>query len=88
MVSYSSKLDTLFSDLKSRNEEIRNKAASYLKEYVSSMSREIQGDAFISFNNDINRRIYELVHSNDNYEKLCGVIAIGIVKSYLQFVSE
>ncbi|KAG5519204.1 hypothetical protein PMAC_002292 [Pneumocystis sp. 'macacae'] len=33
MASYSSKLDALFSDLKSKNEETRNKAANSLREY-------------------------------------------------------
>ncbi|CCJ30549.1 unnamed protein product [Pneumocystis jirovecii] len=82
MASYSSKLDALFLDLKSKNEETRNKAANSLREYVISTSREIQEDAFVSFNNDINRRIYELVHSNDNYEKLSGVIAIDKLIDY------
>ncbi|KTW30812.1 hypothetical protein T552_00524 [Pneumocystis carinii B80] len=82
MPTYSSKLDKLFSDLKNRNEEIRNKIANDLKEYVVSTSREMQRDAFISFNNDINRRIYELVHSNDSYERLSGVIVIDKLIDY------
>lgn len=82
MSSYSARLDTLFLYLRNKNEEIRNKAACELKEYVVSTSREMQRDAFILFNNDINRKIYELVHSSDNYEKQSGVIVIDKLIDY------
>jgi len=49
---------------------------SYLK--VISVSREISGENFTKFINDVNRRIFALIQSNDNDEKIGGILAIGI----------
>lgn len=43
---------------------------------VKLVSRELNGEAFTKFMNDINRRIFELIHSQDNTEKLGGILLI------------
>ncbi|OLL26279.1 Phosphatidylinositol 3-kinase tor2 [Neolecta irregularis DAH-3] len=58
-----------------RNEDVREKAARDLRDYVSAVSREPSGGV-VTFNNDINRRIFELVQSNDSSERLGGIMAI------------
>lgn len=44
---------------------------------VISISREISGENFTKFINDVNRRIFSLIQSNDNDEKIGGILAIG-----------
>ncbi|EEB07941.2 phosphatidylinositol kinase Tor1 [Schizosaccharomyces japonicus yFS275] len=66
-----------FIDLKSKNEEIQLLAAEKLKEYVTSSTKELSGESLSRFSNDINRRIFELIHSHDSHERLGGIIAIG-----------
>ena len=41
------------------------------------MSRETSGEAFTRFMNDVNRKIFELVHSPNNDDKISGIYAIG-----------
>lgn len=59
-----------------RNEDIRLKSLSELRDFVTSTSREISGELFVKFNNDLNRRIFELVHSSDIGDKIGGIMAI------------
>ena len=47
-----------------------------LQECVISVSREVPGDALVKFFKDINRRIFELLQSNDVDEKLGGIAAL------------
>lgn len=56
---------------------MRTKAASELRDHVAVVSREVLGDGFTKFMNDVNRRIFELVHSQDIGDKLGGIAAIG-----------
>ncbi|ORY05502.1 FAT-domain-containing protein [Neocallimastix californiae] len=69
-------LNKILNDLKSRSEETKYKAANDLKEHVISVSREISGENFTKFINDVNRRIFALIQSNDNDEKIGGILAI------------
>ncbi|EPX74347.1 phosphatidylinositol kinase Tor2 [Schizosaccharomyces octosporus yFS286] len=66
-----------FPGLKSRSEETRNKAANELFDYVVACSRELSGEALIQFNNEVNKYVYKLVHSNDSVDRLAGVTAIN-----------
>ncbi|KAJ3290058.1 phosphatidylinositol kinase- protein kinase tor1 [Borealophlyctis nickersoniae] len=66
----------LLGDLRSRNEEVRLKAAIDLRDHVIAVSREVSGDTLTKFVNDLNRRIFELIHSNDNNDKIGGILAI------------
>jgi len=67
----------VWADLRCRNDEIRLKAANDLRDHVISVSRELSGGSFTKFMNEINRKIYELVHSADNDDKMGGILAIG-----------
>lgn len=69
-------LNKILNDLKSRSEETKYKAANDLKDHVISVSREISGENFTKFINDVNRRIFALIQSNDNDEKIGGILAI------------
>ncbi|CAB40167.2 TORC1 serine/threonine protein kinase Tor2 [Schizosaccharomyces pombe] len=71
-----------FPGLKSRNEEIRNKAANDLYEYVIAYSRELSGEALVQFNNDVNKYVYTLIHSTDPLDRLAGVTAINRLIDY------
>ncbi|GAO47492.1 hypothetical protein G7K_1698-t1 [Saitoella complicata NRRL Y-17804] len=75
-------LPKLFSDLKSKNEDARQRSAGELRDYVAATSRELSGEALTRFNNDINRRIFELIHSNDVNEKIGGILAIDRLIDY------
>ncbi|KAI8819891.1 armadillo-type protein [Fimicolochytrium jonesii] len=66
----------ILSDLRSRNDEVRTKAANDLRAHFTAISREVSGEAFTKFVNDVNRRIFELIHSNDNNDKIGGILAI------------
>lgn len=45
---------------------------------VTATARELSGDPFTRFNNEINKKIFELIHSSDASEKLGAIVAIGI----------
>ena len=45
---------------------------------VIAVSREVSGETFSKFMNDVNRRIFELIQSNDVYDKIGGILAIGM----------
>ncbi|ORY80056.1 PtdIns-3-kinase tor2 [Protomyces lactucae-debilis] len=78
-------MEALFSDLRSRNTETRLRAANDLRDYVIATSRELSGEAFTRFNNEINKKIFELIHSHDNHEKLGAIVAIDRL---IEFESE
>ena len=46
---------------------------------MNTVSRELAGEIFTKFMNDVNRRIFELVHSNETNEKIGGILAIGLL---------
>ncbi|RKO94116.1 armadillo-type protein, partial [Blyttiomyces helicus] len=63
-------------DLRSKNEDVRLRAANDLRDHVIAVSREVSGESFTKFVNDVNKRIFELIHSNDNIDKIGGILAI------------
>ena len=62
-------------DLKSRNEGIRNKAAKDLYNYVSTELREVGQEDLNTFLDEFNHQIYEMV-SGDTHAKMGGILAI------------
>lgn len=54
---------------------------SELREHVANVCRDMTAENFAKFNNDVNKKIFELIHSPDNYEKVGGIMAIGIMKT-------
>ncbi|KAH9264533.1 hypothetical protein BASA83_012004 [Batrachochytrium salamandrivorans] len=69
-------LAKVFLDLKSKSEDIRIKAATELYDYAFATSQEVAGEALTKFTNDLNRRIFELIQSQDVDEKIGGVTAL------------
>ncbi|KAJ3373228.1 phosphatidylinositol kinase- protein kinase tor1 [Kappamyces sp. JEL0680] len=62
--------------LTGRNDDIRIKAGLELKELVGTTSREVSVENFTKFLNEINKKIFELIHSADVSDKLGGITAI------------
>ena len=62
-------------DLKSRNEGIRNKAAKDLYIYVSTELREVGQEELNNFLDEFNHQIFEMV-SGDTPAKMGGILAI------------
>ena len=56
---------------------MRARAGMELKDLVATTSREVTVETFTKFSNDINKRIFELIHSSDVCDKLGGICAIG-----------
>lgn len=50
---------------------------------VSAVSRELSGENFTKFINEVNRRIFELVNSNDINDKVGGILAISASVRFL-----
>ncbi|KAK8751728.1 hypothetical protein OTU49_009992 [Cherax quadricarinatus] len=63
-------------ELKSRHEETRVKAACDLQRYVTTELREVSLDELVSFLDEFNHHIFEMVSSNDINEKKGGIYAI------------
>ena len=62
-------------DLKSRNEWVRNKAAKDLHMYVYTELREVGQEELNTFLDDFNHHIFEMV-SGDTHAKMGGILAI------------
>lgn len=62
--------------LKSRNEEIRNKAARDLCLYVKTELREVSQEEITAFMDEFNHHIFEMVSGSDVNEKKGGILAI------------
>ncbi|XP_064091213.1 serine/threonine-protein kinase mTOR-like [Macrobrachium nipponense] len=70
------KMNQFVQGLKSRHEETRVKAACDLQRYVTTELREVSLDELISFLDEFNHHIFEMVSSNDVNEKKGGIYAI------------
>nr|WIM49540.1 HIF1a pathway protein [Daphnia magna] len=69
-------MQQFISGLKSRNEDSRLKAARDLHHYVTSELREALQEDVISFVDDLNHHIFDMVSSSDVNEKKGGILAI------------
>ncbi|KAI8836345.1 armadillo-type protein [Chytridium lagenaria] len=54
---------------------------------VVNVSREISGDHFTKFMNDINRRIFDLINSSDTSDKIGGIVAIENTTKITRFAN-
>ncbi|EMP41525.1 Serine/threonine-protein kinase mTOR [Chelonia mydas] len=77
MSSTVSILQQFASGLKSRNEEIRAKAAKDLQHYVTMELREMSQEESTRFYDQLNHHIFELVSSSDANERKGGILAIA-----------
>ncbi|KAF2267940.1 ARM repeat-containing protein [Lojkania enalia] len=73
-----SALDRLFSELRSKNDDIRQKAAHNLRQSVESTHRELAPNTFATLYNGINSRISTfIVSGNDSSERIGGIYALN-----------
>ncbi|PSR71034.1 hypothetical protein PHLCEN_2v13082 [Hermanssonia centrifuga] len=70
-------LDQIFAGLRNKSYEVRVQSAIELQRYVSNTVPDMSSDAAAKLWDDtINRRLFDLVHSQTNYDKLGGILAI------------
>ncbi|KDQ61375.1 hypothetical protein JAAARDRAFT_66505 [Jaapia argillacea MUCL 33604] len=70
-------LSQIFQGLKSKVPEVRSQSAQELRRYVSTSVSELSSEAAGKLWEDtINRRLFDLVHSPNSWEKLGGIMAI------------
>ncbi|KIJ55748.1 hypothetical protein M422DRAFT_24274 [Sphaerobolus stellatus SS14] len=70
-------LNQLFSALKSKSPEVRLAAARDLRRYVTGTIADMNSDASAKlWDEQINRRLFDLIHSNNSTDKLGGILAI------------
>ncbi|KII85882.1 hypothetical protein PLICRDRAFT_144570 [Plicaturopsis crispa FD-325 SS-3] len=71
-------LDRIFQGLKNKNHDVRLESALELRHYVATTVAEMSSDTAAKlWDDNINKRLFELVHSQvSNVEKLGGILAI------------
>ncbi|KAF8448980.1 phosphatidylinositol 3-kinase [Boletus edulis BED1] len=70
-------LGQIFQRLRNPSHEARLQAAVDLRRYVSTTVVEMPNDAAVKlWDDDINKRIFDLMHSQNNVERLGGLLAI------------
>ncbi|KAI9820202.1 MAG: phosphatidylinositol kinase- protein kinase tor1 [Pycnora praestabilis] len=70
-------LNRIFQELRSKNDEIRQKASYDLRDHLVIASRELLPEKFQEYYNSVNHRIAQLVvHSNDTNERIGGILAL------------
>lgn len=80
--------DLIFTKLKSTN-QLERVAASYeLKSCLISLAREVSTEYFQRFSNDINNKVFELIHGTDSNEKLGGVLAVDTLIDFYSHTDE
>lgn len=70
-------MNQFVSNLKSRNEQTRIRAAKDLYLYVKNDLRDATPDQVTVFLEEFNHHIFEMVSSSDINEKKGGILAIG-----------
>ncbi|CDK26792.1 unnamed protein product [Kuraishia capsulata CBS 1993] len=71
-------LNYIFAGLGSKNPIKRQKAARSLKDHLISISRDfVSSEQWSLYNSDINKRVFELIHSPNATEQMGGVEAIN-----------
>ncbi|KAF9647181.1 atypical/PIKK/FRAP protein kinase [Thelephora ganbajun] len=75
-----SALDTIFQGLRNKSHDVRLRAAEDLKQYVTNAVAEMSSSTEAKMWDDtINRRLFDLVHSPNTSEKLGGILAIDFL---------
>ncbi|KAF2167776.1 hypothetical protein M409DRAFT_21926 [Zasmidium cellare ATCC 36951] len=76
--AYKDTLDSLFAELKSRNERTRQDAAQRLLHQVNAAFRELPPGQFAGYYNDVNSRMVAMILSgNDTHERTGGLYALN-----------
>lgn len=75
----------IFNKLKNPSAQERSTASFELKNSLVSLAREVSTEQFQRFSNDINNKIFELIHGTTSFEKLGGVLAVDtLIEFYAQ----
>lgn len=69
-------LTETMTELKSKDSETRTRAAKTLRGFVLGQTREMTGEAFSKFLNDLHTNIFDLVNSSNTTDKIGGLLAI------------
>ncbi|KAF8074724.1 phosphatidylinositol 3-kinase [Lyophyllum atratum] len=73
-----SQTEAIFQNLKSKNADVRLTAAQDLRRYLSTAVAEMSSDAAGKlWDDNINRRLFELTHSQNSAEAFGGLVAIS-----------
>lgn len=76
--AYRDTLESLFADLKSRNDATRQAAAARLGEQVNAAFRELPPTEFTRYYDDVNRKIhYLIINGVDTHERTGGLYALN-----------
>lgn len=78
----------IFTKLKNRHAHERKAASIELKNNLISLAREVSSEQFQRFSNDINNKIFELIHGSDSNEKLGGVLALDTLIDFYTHTDE
>ena len=70
-------LQSFVSGLKSRHDDVREKTAKQMQQYIETDLREVSADENASFVSDLYHSIFEMVSSSELHEKKGGVMAIS-----------
>lgn len=81
-------LANILNGLKSNKDEERNRNAVELRNYIASIARDLSPEQFNRYNNEINKSIFELLHSNEVSEKLGGIAALNALIDFDSGVGE
>ncbi|KAL2917300.1 phosphatidylinositol kinase-related protein kinase tor1 [Polyrhizophydium stewartii] len=60
----------------SKSDDSRAKTASDLRDHVAAAARELSGESFTKFSNELYKRIFEMLTSPENTDKLGGIVSI------------
>lgn len=81
-------MNQFISNLKSKNEQTRSKAAKELYIYVKTDLREATPEEITHFLDEFNHNIFEMMSSNDSNEKKGGILAIGKLEKHFAFYGQ
>lgn len=80
-------LNQILTGLRSNNDEERNRYAIELRNHLESVARDLSVEQFNRYINDINKTIFELLHS-DNSAKFGGIAAIDALIDFNSGIGE
>lgn len=69
-------LSQIFVGLKSKNAQERATAVGELRNHLVTTAREVSSEQFTRYNNELNNKIFELIHGSDPLEKVGGILAV------------
>ena len=69
-------VERALSDLRSRREHVKRKAMQDLRSAVEMEARQLSRENFTAFVTELNKRIFDLIKSEEPHEKLGGIFAM------------